>query len=85
MILKRRIETLERTWPRRRSFADLLTQAQQLVRLTGISHDTAFAQLLEGATNDELDDMIVEARAAGVKEPETVPGQLTWEAWKSGR
>ncbi len=62
MLVKRRIANLERTWPRRRSAADLIREAQSVARLTGMTYDKAFDRLLVGVTDDELDHMIAEIR-----------------------
>ena len=63
-MLKRRIATLEKTWPRRRSAADLDREARSIARLTGITYIGAFERLLTEATDTELDDIIGEVKAA---------------------
>ena len=81
MVLKRRIASLERTWPRRRSLLQLVRETQSVARLTGLTYDTAFERLLPGVTDDEIEQMIAEAEAAfGVHQVRGIPLESTWPA-----
>jgi len=62
-VLKHRIGGLERTWPRRRSLADVEADARNAARLTGTTYMSAFKALIVGLSEDELDRMLAEAKA----------------------
>jgi hypothetical protein len=59
--IKRRIAGLERTWPRRRSLADVERDARNIVRLTGTTYESAFKGLLVDFSEDELRQILAEA------------------------
>jgi hypothetical protein len=63
MIRIRRLENLERMWPRRRSLAELAGEAQCLARLTGMTFETAFDRLFDRVTDDERPQMMAELEA----------------------
>lgn len=63
-VLKRRIAGLERIWPRRRSLADVERDARNIVRLTGTTYASAFEALIVDSSEDELHQMLAEAKAA---------------------
>jgi hypothetical protein len=63
-MLKRRIATLEKTWPRRRSATDLDREARSIARLTGTTYIHAFENLLTAVTDEELADIDAEVKAA---------------------
>jgi len=64
MVLKRRIARLESRWPRRRSFADLLREAESIARLTETDSDEAFTRLIVPLSPEQRDHLIAEAEAA---------------------
>jgi len=63
MIRIRRLENLERTWPRRRSLAELAMEAQRVARLTGMTFETAFDRLFDRVTDDERSQIMAELEA----------------------
>jgi len=62
MMVKRRIATLEKTWPRRRSATDVDREARSIAQLTGTTYIEALERLLAAVTDEELDHMIAEIR-----------------------
>jgi hypothetical protein len=60
MMVKRRIATLEKTWPRRRSAADVDREARSIAQRTGTTYIEAVERLLAAVTDEELDHMIAE-------------------------
>jgi hypothetical protein len=64
MILKRRIERLESRWPRRKSLAELVREAESIARLNGTDFDQAFTRLIVALSPEERGRLLAEAEAA---------------------
>ena len=64
MILKRRIERLESRWPRRKSLAELVREADRIARLTGTDFDETFTRLIVPLSPEERGRLLAEAEAA---------------------
>lgn len=77
MALKRRIEILERTWPRRRSLAELTEEAASVAAIIGMTFEAAFRLLMDRITDDERPQIIAELEAfLGPDQMEAIKAEL---------
>ena len=64
IALKRRIASLEQTWPRRKSLADFCKDAVNIVRLTGTTYRGAYRRLLNDLSREDVERLKAEAEVA---------------------